>query len=68
MKILKVLNETDVSDFEYESRSKIYFNVPYLDDKLDNNKVLNDLLMKLGFSKLDEGDTTKGGSLFSIFK
>lgn len=63
-----VLNETDVSDFEYESRSKIYFNVPYLDDKLDNNKVLNDLLIKLGFSKLDEGDTTKGGSLFSIFK
>ena len=63
-----VLNETDVSDFEYESRSKIYFNVPYLDDKLDNNKVLNDLLMKLGFSKLDEGGTTKGGSLFSIFK
>ena len=63
-----VLNETDVSDFEYESRSKIYFNIPYLDDKLDNNKVLNDLLIKLGFSKLDEGDTTKGGSLFSIFK
>ena len=63
-----VLNETDVSDFEYESRSKIYYNIPYLDDKLDNNKVLNDLLIKLGFSKLDVDDSAKGGSLFNIFK
>lgn len=63
-----VLNETDVSDFEYESRSKIYFNVPYLDDKLDNNKVLNDLLIKLGFNKLDDTNSEKGGNLFNIFK
>ena len=63
-----VLNETDVSDFEYESRSKIYFNVPYLDDKLDNNRVLNDLLIKLGFDKLNGDSGEKNGSLFNIFK
>lgn len=63
-----VLNNTDVADFEYESRSKIYYNIPYLDDKLENNHVLNELLIKMGFARLDEDNSEKGGKLFSIFK
>lgn len=63
-----VLNREDVEDFEVESRSKIYFNIPYLDDKLDNSKVLNDLLIKLGFNKLDGNDIEKSGNIFNIFK
>ena len=63
-----VLNNTDVADFEYESRSKVYFNIPYLDDKLDNNHVLNELLIKMGFARLDDDNSEKGGKLFSIFK
>ena len=63
-----VLNNTDVADFEYESRSKVYFNIPYLDDKLDNNHVLNELLIKMGFARLDDNNSEKGGKLFSIFK
>ena len=63
-----VLNSSDIADFEYESRSKVYFNIPYLDDKLDNNHVLNELLINLGFSRLDDDNSEKGGKLFSIFK
>ena len=63
-----VLNSSDVADFEYESRSKVYFNIPYLDDKLDKHHVLDELLMKLGFSRLDTENSEKGGKLFSIFK
>lgn len=63
-----VLNSADIADFEYESRSKVYFNIPYLDDKLDNNHVLNELLINLGFSRLDDDNSEKGGKLFSIFK
>ena len=63
-----VLNSTDVADFEYESRSKVYFNIPYLDDKLDKHHVLDELLLKLGFSRLDTENGEKGGKLFSIFK
>ena len=63
-----VLNSSDVSDFEYESRSKVYFNVPYLDDKLDKHHVLDELLIKLGFERLDGENSEKGGKLFSIFK
>ena len=63
-----VLNSTDVADFEYESRSKVYYNIPYLDDKLENHHVLDELLIKLGFSRLDIDNSEKGGKLFSIFK
>ncbi len=62
-----VLNSSDVEDFEYESRSKVYYNIPYLDDKLDNHPELIELLVSLGFTKLD-GENEKGGKLFNIFK
>ncbi len=63
-----VLNNTDVADFEYESRSKIYYNIPYLDDKLDSHHELEELLIKMGFARLDTDNSEKGGKLFSIFK
>ena len=49
-----VLNESDVSDFEYESGSKVFFNIPCLDEKLDNNKKINEFLLALGFSRLKD--------------
>ena len=49
-----VLNNNDVSDFEYESGSKVFFNIPCLDEKLDNNKKITELLIALGFSRLNE--------------
>ncbi|MCR5787485.1 MAG: hypothetical protein K6G37_00095, partial [Bacilli bacterium] len=39
-----VLNSKDVSDFENESNSKIFFNIPNLDDKQEFHKVLEDFL------------------------
>ena len=63
-----VLNSSDIADFEYESRSKVYFNIPYVDDKLDNNHVLNELLIHMGFARLDDNNSEKVGKLFSIFK
>jgi len=63
-----VLNSSDVADFEYESRSKVYYNIPYLDDKLETHHALDELLIKLGFARLDENNSEKGGKLFSIFK
>lgn len=63
-----VLNEQDIRDFEYESRSKIYFNIPYLDDKLDRHAILDEFLVKMGFVRLENGKEEKGGKLFSIFK
>ena len=48
-----VLNNNDVQDFEYESGSKVFFNIPCLDEKLDNNKKVKEFLIALGFSRLE---------------
>lgn len=48
-----VLNSSDVSDFEYESGSRVFFNIPCLDEKLDNNKKITEFLIALGFSRLN---------------
>ena len=63
-----VLNDQDVRDFEYESRSKVYFNIPYLDDKLERHHILDEFLVKLGFVRIEEGKEEKGSKLFNIFK
>ncbi len=49
-----VLSAHDVDDFEYESGSRVFFNIPCLDEKLDNNKSINDFLIALGFSRLND--------------
>lgn len=65
-----ILNGRDVKDFEYESKSKVFFNIPYLDDKLDHHKVIEEFLIKLGFARFEEniGEETKSNKLFNIFK
>ncbi|MEG1009519.1 MAG: hypothetical protein RSF67_06895, partial [Clostridia bacterium] len=60
-----VLSSKDVDDFEQESGSKVFYNLPYLDDKLDNQTVINEFLSSLGFSRIDNNDN-KG--IFSVFK
>lgn len=61
-----ILTNKDVADFEYESKSKVFYNLPYLDDKKDHQKVLDDFLFSLGFSRLK--DDSNKGKIFSIFK
>ena len=62
-----VLDNKDVSDFEYESGSKIFFNIPCLDEKLDNNKKINEFLVSLGFSRLGNSDNNQSKGLFGKF-
>ncbi len=65
-----ILNQRDIKDFEYESKSKVFFNIPNLDDKLDNQKVIEEFLIKLGFARFEEaeGEEPKNNKLFNIFK
>lgn len=44
-----LLSSKDVLDFEYESRLKIFYNMPPLDERETRNKMLNDFLIRLGF-------------------
>lgn len=59
-----VLSSSDVSDFERESGSKVFFNMPNLDDKLDNVKVIKDFLLALGFTRFNNNDSGRGFSIF----
>ena len=45
-----MLSERDIDDFEYESKLKVFFNMPPIDDH-KRSDVLNELLQKLGFSR-----------------
>ncbi len=41
------LSPKDVNDFEYESRSKVTFNIPPLNDRSDNKEILTEFINKL---------------------
>ena len=46
-----LLSNKDVLDFEYEARTKIYFNMPPLDEREKHIQIINVFLTKLGFTK-----------------
>jgi hypothetical protein len=46
-----MLSSSDVSDFEYESKLKILYNMPPLNDREKNIDKVNELLIRLGFDR-----------------
>lgn len=48
-----LLKEKDVTDFEYESGLKVFYNMPPLDERTDYSKELAEFLNKLGFTKVN---------------
>ena len=63
-----ILTNKDVQDFEYESNSKIFFNIPYLDDKKEYHKPLEDFLIEMEFTRFKSATESKSKNIFSIFK
>ena len=59
-----VLSSKDVIDFEYESRLKVFFNIPPLDERNRNNQALDKFLVSIGFGKQD---TDKKGKILGLF-
>lgn len=60
-----VLSPSDVSDFEKESGSKVFYNISPLDDKDDNQNIVIDFLLALGFTRFNDEEDDSGG--FSLF-
>lgn len=46
-----LISSKDVKEFEYESRSKIFYNMPALNDRDNNSDIVNQFLNKIGFDK-----------------
>lgn len=61
-----LLSESEIADFEVETRIKVYYNIPPLNDKKDNSDVLLPLLVKLGYIK--EEESAKKKSIFDFLK
>lgn len=62
-----LLLESEIADFEVETRIKVYYNIPPLNDKKDNSDILSPLLEKLGYIKKSE-ETEKKKSIFDFLK
>lgn len=50
-----LLNTKDVMDFELEAKTKVYYNVPPLNDRM-LSRTLDNLLAKLGFARQKQDD------------
>ena len=62
-----VLSNKDVTEFEYEANSKVFYNIPPLDER-GNNENLNDLLSRLGILDITGARKEDGSKIFGIFK
>ena len=62
-----LLSESEIADFEVETRIKVYYNIPPLNDKKDNSDILSPLLEKLGYIKKSE-EKKKKKSIFDFLK
>lgn len=61
-----LLSESEIADFEVETRIKVYYNIPPLNDKEDNSNILSPLLAKLGYIKEESSEKKK--SIFDFLK
>lgn len=63
-----LLSSSDVADLEYEAKTKIFYSLPPLNDRI-NNKVLDDFLVTIGIlNKNSSSESKSGGGMFSFFK
>lgn len=61
-----LLSNSDIMDFEYEGKTKVFYNIPPLNDRV-KNPVLSDFLSKIGLiNKTSEKES--GGKIFGLFK
>ncbi|MDD6224533.1 MAG: hypothetical protein PUB18_06015 [bacterium] len=44
------LSASDINEFEFEAKTKVFFNLPPLDERQNNSQVLQDLISRLGIS------------------
>ena len=61
-----LLTEKDISDFEYEAKTKVFYNMPPLDDR-KNNSVMINFLIKVGLIRGDKRENPNN-KVFGLFR
>ena len=63
-----LLTSKDVLDFEYEANTKVFYNMPPLDERKNNENYINPFLSKLGVVKQVKEVNENKGKIFGLFK
>ncbi len=58
------LKEEDLSNFEYETKFKVFFNINNFDDRRERLKVIDEFLFNLGFKKQNPENMGFFGNIF----
>ena len=64
---MSLLTNSDIMDFEYEGKTKVFYNIPPLNDRV-KNPVLSDFLSKIGVINKTKEKESGGGKIFGLFK
>ena len=62
-----LLKPKDVLDFEYEAKTKVFYNMPPLDEREKDIAAMDPFLMKMGFEKQSSGENVKKNKLLGLF-
>lgn len=64
------ISDNEISEFEYETKCKVFYNLPSIDERKEVSKEINGLLSKLGFIKQSTGTSNDDnkGKLLGMFK
>ncbi len=61
-----LLANKDVSDFEYEAKTKVFYNMPPLDER-KRNSIMDDFLSRLGLV-IKKEEKKESGKIFGLFR
>ena len=62
-----LLTNKDLSDFEYEARTKVFYNMPPLDER-KRNSIMDDFLSRLGLLTSKKENKKETGKIFGLFR
>ena len=58
------IKQEDIPNFEYETKFKVFFNLPNINDRKDRVQPIDALLYNLGFTKQNPGNSGLFGNIF----
>lgn len=62
-----LLASKDILDFEYEAKTKVFYNLPPLDERDTVNHALNAFLVRLGFDRQRDAEAEKRKKILGLF-
>lgn len=62
-----LLTNKDIADFEYEAKTRVFYNMPPLDER-KRNPIFDDFLSRLGLLSVKKEQKKESGKIFGLFR